>query len=244
MEERAGGPGAPPGPAAAASAGQPRGEQAHGPTSAGPTPEVVQQPTQPQARGRRQLYDDYFMMWVWKVEMCKRVDKHERESCPYSHPGELARRRHPSLYQALPCPEARAVGFWSAAQKRIRRCSMLLFGWFLQWCCSDAGVRHLRQCFISCLMPCRLVCCRKRSALGWRTATAVTGVPAACPFGISVHVFVLPGMPVPLMSLSLCCPCHTLLVPCSTFEYWLHPSRCVPGWGWAGAQTATGTVVT
>jgi hypothetical protein len=59
--------------------------------------------------GRKQLYDDHFMMWVWKVEMCKRVDKHDRESCPYAHPGELARRRHPSLYQALPCPEARAV---------------------------------------------------------------------------------------------------------------------------------------
>jgi hypothetical protein len=44
-----------------------------------------------------------------QVEMCNRVDKHDREKCPYAHPGELARRRHPSLYQALPCPEARAV---------------------------------------------------------------------------------------------------------------------------------------
>eukprot|EP00775_Hariotina_reticulata_P007487 gene7487-7696_t len=53
-------------------------------------------------------YDDDFMMYVFKVEMCKRIDKHDRGKCPYAHPGELARRRHPSLYQALPCPEARA----------------------------------------------------------------------------------------------------------------------------------------
>jgi hypothetical protein len=44
--------------------------------------------------------------------MCKRIDKHDREKCPYAHPGELARRRHPSLYKALPCPEARAVSVW------------------------------------------------------------------------------------------------------------------------------------
>jgi len=49
-----------------------------------------------------------------QVEMCKRVDKHDREQCPYAHPGELARRRHPSLYQALPCPEARAVSLSAA----------------------------------------------------------------------------------------------------------------------------------
>ncbi|KAF6265843.1 hypothetical protein COO60DRAFT_765036 [Scenedesmus sp. NREL 46B-D3] len=55
-----------------------------------------------------QRYGDDFMMYVFKVEMCKRVDKHDREKCPYAHPGELARRRHPSLYKALPCPEARA----------------------------------------------------------------------------------------------------------------------------------------
>ncbi|WIA31900.1 hypothetical protein OEZ86_002761 [Tetradesmus obliquus] len=55
-----------------------------------------------------QRYSDEFMMYVFKVEMCKRVDKHDREECPYAHPGELARRRHPSLYKALPCPEARA----------------------------------------------------------------------------------------------------------------------------------------
>lgn len=184
-------------------------------------PEVVQQPTQPHAGGRRQLYDDYFMMWVWKVEMCKRVDKHERESCPYAHPGELARRRHPSLYQALPCPEARAVGFWSAAQKRIRRCSILLFGWFLQWCCSDAGVRHLRQWLTSCLS----------CPAGW--CAAEKDLPSAGELQLQSQVCLLrarsaflcmssccQGMPVPLMSLSHCAahatPCLYPAVPLST----------------------------
>jgi hypothetical protein len=88
------------------SAAQTHGQQ-HDPASAG---EVQQRTAGAQhAAGRKQLYDDHFMMWVWKVEMCKRVDTHDRQSCPYAHPGELARRRHPSLYQALPCPEARAV---------------------------------------------------------------------------------------------------------------------------------------
>lgn len=101
MEEQAGGSGvATSGPARFAAQ---QGEQGHEPTG------LQQEADGVQPRGRRQLYDDHFMMWVWKVEMCKRLDKHDRESCPYAHPGELARRRHPSLYQALPCPEARAV---------------------------------------------------------------------------------------------------------------------------------------
>lgn len=71
--------------------------------------ELQQEASGGQAPRRRQLYDDDFMIWVWKIEMCKRTDQHDRKECPYAHPGELARRRHPSIYQALPCPEARAV---------------------------------------------------------------------------------------------------------------------------------------
>jgi hypothetical protein len=44
-----------------------------------------------------------------QVDDCKRLDKHPRGSCPYAHPGDVARRRHPSRYQALLCPEIRAV---------------------------------------------------------------------------------------------------------------------------------------
>jgi hypothetical protein len=65
--------------------------------------------------------------------MCKRVDKHDRQECPYAHPGELARRRHPCLYQALPCPEARAVS--STQQFRLRSCVQLA-----QLCRPDTAV--------------------------------------------------------------------------------------------------------
>lgn len=44
-----------------------------------------------------------------QVELCTRTDKHPRGSCPFAHVGDVAHRRHPSRYQALLCPEVRAV---------------------------------------------------------------------------------------------------------------------------------------
>lgn len=139
MEEQARGPDPTSGPASYGA--QPRVQQ-HDPAAG----EMQQGAAGAHAAGRKQLYDDHFMMWVWKVEMCKRVDKHDRENCPYAHPGELARRRHPSLYQALPCPEARAVSpahmllpthstsvavQFSDVQKQC--CGSLIMGFLLGW---------------------------------------------------------------------------------------------------------------
>ncbi|KAF6256689.1 hypothetical protein COO60DRAFT_1657117 [Scenedesmus sp. NREL 46B-D3] len=60
------------------------------------------------AGARNYGYPDDFMMYAFKVEVCSRTDKHPRGSCPHAHPGDVARRRHPSRYQALLCPEVRA----------------------------------------------------------------------------------------------------------------------------------------
>lgn len=57
-----------------------------------------------------------------QVEACKRQEKHARGSCPYAHPGDVAQRRHPDSYQALLCPEVRAVraelGCWTVWQQQ------------------------------------------------------------------------------------------------------------------------------
>eukprot|EP00882_Tetradesmus_deserticola_P014805 GHRQ01015754.1.p1 GENE.GHRQ01015754.1~~GHRQ01015754.1.p1 ORF type:complete len:197 (+),score=57.84 GHRQ01015754.1:257-847(+) len=60
------------------------------------------------AGARNYGYSDDFVMYTYKVEACSRTDKHPRSSCPHAHPGDVARRRHPSRYQALLCPEVRA----------------------------------------------------------------------------------------------------------------------------------------
>eukprot|EP00775_Hariotina_reticulata_P001762 gene1762-2102_t len=62
----------------------------------------------PTPGARNYGYPDDFMMYAFKVDDCKRLDKHPRGSCPFAHPGDVARRRHPSRYQALLCPEIRA----------------------------------------------------------------------------------------------------------------------------------------
>jgi hypothetical protein len=46
-----------------------------------------------------------------QVVLCPRRDPHDWEKCVYAHRGEKARRRHPSKYQAVQCPEARAVSW-------------------------------------------------------------------------------------------------------------------------------------
>ncbi|WIA19781.1 hypothetical protein OEZ85_005693 [Tetradesmus obliquus] len=68
----------------------------------------AQQLITPIPGARNYGYPDEFMMYAFKVEACNRTDKHPRGSCPYAHPGDVARRRHPSRYQALLCPEVRS----------------------------------------------------------------------------------------------------------------------------------------
>lgn len=76
--------------------------QAHGSASSVVPP--------PQVPGQRNYgYPDYFIMYSFKVQPCTRLDTHTRDNCPYVHNGDVLARRHPSLYQALLCPEARAV---------------------------------------------------------------------------------------------------------------------------------------
>jgi hypothetical protein len=41
--------------------------------------------------------------------MCSRKDRHDWKICPYAHPGEVARRRHPRGYTAVLCPAKTAV---------------------------------------------------------------------------------------------------------------------------------------
>ncbi|KAF8059146.1 TZF6 [Scenedesmus sp. PABB004] len=60
------------------------------------------------ARRPERLLPDAFWMFQYKVAMCPRRDSHDWERCIYAHRGERARRRHPSTYQAVQCPEARA----------------------------------------------------------------------------------------------------------------------------------------
>lgn len=54
---------------------------------------------------------DDFRMYRYKVELCPHLDSclHDTAACPYLHPGEKARRRHPReyTYRAVPCPHFR-----------------------------------------------------------------------------------------------------------------------------------------
>ncbi len=50
-----------------------------------------------------------FWMFHFKIDSCPRRDPHDWEQCLYAHRGEKARRRHPSKYKPVQCPEARAV---------------------------------------------------------------------------------------------------------------------------------------
>lgn len=60
--------------------------------------------------GKGKIGSHDFMMFQYKIPLCpKQGHKHEWEQCVYAHRGERARRRHPSKYQAVQCPEARAV---------------------------------------------------------------------------------------------------------------------------------------
>lgn len=59
--------------------------------------------------GKGKVGTHEFMMYEYKIALCPRSESHVWEKCLYAHRGERARRRHPSKYQAVQCPEARAV---------------------------------------------------------------------------------------------------------------------------------------
>lgn len=46
---------------------------------------------------------------VWVEELGLLVRRHDWKICPYAHPGEVARRRHPRGYTAVLCPAKTAV---------------------------------------------------------------------------------------------------------------------------------------
>jgi hypothetical protein len=60
-----------------------------------------------------------FWMFHFKIDLCPRREPHDWEQCLYAHRGEKARRRHPSKYKPVQCPEARAVSGarWGAWQR-------------------------------------------------------------------------------------------------------------------------------
>lgn len=51
--------------------------------------------------------DDFFM-FRYKILTCPRRHSHDWTSCPYAHSGESARRRDPSVYRPIPCPESKS----------------------------------------------------------------------------------------------------------------------------------------
>ncbi|CAK8568409.1 unnamed protein product [Lathyrus sativus] len=55
---------------------------------------------------------DHFRMFEYKVRKCQRGRSHDWTECPYSHPGEKARRRDPRKfhYSGTPCSEFRRLG--------------------------------------------------------------------------------------------------------------------------------------
>lgn len=84
-----------------------------------------------------------------QVEPCRQQEKHARGSCPYAHPGDVAQRRPPGTYQALLCPEVRAVRPAVAAEgaghavKSNSDCMRVKQSWPLL--CCTLGCRHVRQ---------------------------------------------------------------------------------------------------
>lgn len=51
---------------------------------------------------------DHFFMFRYKILTCPRRHSHDWTSCPYAHSGESARRRDPSVYRPIPCPESKS----------------------------------------------------------------------------------------------------------------------------------------
>ena len=53
------------------------------------------------------LDEDFFRMYEFKVKKCPCNRPHDWTKCPFTHPGERARRRDPRKfnYSATPCPD-------------------------------------------------------------------------------------------------------------------------------------------
>lgn len=60
-------------------------------------------PKKPPPEQRRRCMSDKFMLYTYKIKLCKRQDPHNWRLCPYAHPGEAGRRRPPHTYQAVMC---------------------------------------------------------------------------------------------------------------------------------------------
>ncbi|WIA29068.1 hypothetical protein OEZ86_011579 [Tetradesmus obliquus] len=76
-----------------------------------PLPEVNSPAAAGSAAAKPRVFkmSDEFLMFKFKIEMCSRKDRHDWKICPYAHPGEVARRRHPRGYTAVLCPAKTAV---------------------------------------------------------------------------------------------------------------------------------------
>lgn len=86
-------------------------------------------------RGQRSCDNDPSNLTCWRAFMpCSCTCRHDWKICPYAHPGEVARRRHPRGYTAVLCPAKTAV-------------SPRLFVNGTQYmCCADAAAAALASC--------------------------------------------------------------------------------------------------
>eukprot|EP01024_Parvocaulis_polyphysoides_P035892 TRINITY_DN3191_c0_g2_i9.p1 TRINITY_DN3191_c0_g2~~TRINITY_DN3191_c0_g2_i9.p1 ORF type:complete len:519 (+),score=71.80 TRINITY_DN3191_c0_g2_i9:284-1840(+) len=98
---------------------------------------------------------DYFRMYEFKVKRCPRAKPHDWTLCPFSHPGEKAKRRDPKRYRysGTACPEFRK----SACCRRGDACPFA-HGVFECWLhparyrtqlCTDGGACKRRVCFFA-----------------------------------------------------------------------------------------------
>ncbi|KAF6266756.1 hypothetical protein COO60DRAFT_1697238 [Scenedesmus sp. NREL 46B-D3] len=76
-----------------------------------PQPDVTSPAVAGPAAAKSRVFkmSDEFLMFKFKIEMCSRKDRHDWKVCPYAHPGEVARRRHPRGYTAVLCPAKTAA---------------------------------------------------------------------------------------------------------------------------------------
>eukprot|EP00882_Tetradesmus_deserticola_P003364 GHRQ01003560.1.p1 GENE.GHRQ01003560.1~~GHRQ01003560.1.p1 ORF type:complete len:105 (+),score=11.62 GHRQ01003560.1:181-495(+) len=71
--------------------GAPNGALAHHPSAKQPTGSGAQH------------WDDTFLQYTYKVVPCDKTWRHDYATCPLSHPGESAERRHPDVYLPFMC---------------------------------------------------------------------------------------------------------------------------------------------
>lgn len=80
------------------------GNRGHGPSS-----QAVNSQAAMQDPDEATLMSDEFRMYEFKIRRCSRTRAHDWTECPYTHPGEKARRRDPRRfnYCGTACPEFR-----------------------------------------------------------------------------------------------------------------------------------------